>query len=162
MKLLSEKAYRLLFWIGISTKGFIGICELILGVMFYYLSYAQLSNIAFFLTGDELSESSRDIFWRYATHALDGFNGTSQTIWAFIFLSHGLIKIALAIGLIKKVRWTYPAAAVIFGLFVVYQCYQYTVAPSFLLAVITLFDVVVIWLIVHEYKTKSKFGILKS
>ena len=162
MKSISEKTYRVFFWIGISTKGAIGVAELILGIVFYYFSYAQLANVAFFLTGDELTESSRDAVWRFAAHAMNGFSGTSQAVWAFIFLSHGIIKIALAVGLIKKIRWTYPAAAMIFSLFVVYQCYQYSFAPSFLLAAITVFDVAVIWLIVHEYKTRSKFGILRS
>jgi uncharacterized membrane protein len=162
MKFLSEKNYRILFIASIIVKALTGAGEIVLGFMFYYFNYAQLAKIAFFLTGDELTEPTRGIFWQYVARAAHEFSATGQSVWAFIFLSHGIIKIALAIGLMKKIHWTYPIAAVIFGLFVIYQCYQYTYAPSFLLAAITIFDILVIWLVMHEYKTRSKFGILRS
>ena len=104
---------------------------------------------------DELIEAPRDPFWHFVTQSLHGFSSTPQAVWAFIFLSHGIVKTLLAIGLLKNIRWIYPASAIVFALFVIYQCYQYIYAPSFLLIAITVFDIVLIGLILHEYRRHS-------
>ncbi len=159
MKFLSEKTYHILFWIGIIVKGIISIGEITFGIAFYVWDYPTLLKIAFFLTGDELTEAPRDVFWRYAVHGFNGFLNTPQAVWAFIFLWHGIIKTLLTIGIVKDMLWVYPVSAVIFGLFAIYQCYQFIYAPSFLLVAITAFDVVLIGLILHEYRHKRKLAV---
>jgi uncharacterized membrane protein len=155
MKHISEKTYRFVFLIGIAIKGVISVGEIALGVLFYSFDYTTLMKWMFYLTGDELTETNRDVFWKYTLHAMSGFSATPQSVWAFIFVSHGIVKTFLAIGLLKNVRWIYPASAIVFTLFVIYQCYQLTYAPSFLLAAITVFDIILIWLITREYRRVS-------
>jgi len=151
MKYISEKTYDAIFWIGIGIKGAISVGELALGTLLLFFDYGALIKFATFFTGDELSETPRDAFWSYVAHGLSGFTNTPQGVWAFIFLSHGIIKTFLLIGIWKEVRWAYPASAIVFGLFAMYQVYQYIYTPSLLLITITVFDVVLIGLIMHEY-----------
>lgn len=46
----------------------------------------------------------------------------------------------------------YPAAIVIFSLFIIYQLYRYTFTHSIMLILITILDLVVIVLTVLEYR----------
>ena len=156
MKAISEKTYYLYFRIGIILKGAIAVGELAIGCAFALFDYATLKQIAFALSGDELSESPRDLVWNYVVQALHGFTTTPQSIWAFIFLSHGIIKIFLIIALLRDKLWAYPASAVVFTLFIVYQCYQLSLTPSFILWIITILDIVVVGLIIHEYRRRRE------
>ena len=44
---------------------------------------------------------------------------------------------------------------VVLGLFILYQLYRMTFAPSPMLAGLTVFDLVVVWLIWHEYRVRK-------
>jgi uncharacterized membrane protein len=67
-------------------------------------------------------------------------------------LSHGIVKLFLVVGLLRNKLWAYPAAIVVFVLFIAYQLYRLSSAPSPLLVLLTVFDVVVIGLTWHEYR----------
>lgn len=153
---IAERTYRKLFWIGIGIKALISAGELAAGFLFLIFDeariYALISKLAYLVTGDELTESVRDPFWQYLVHVAKGFLNTPQAVWAFIFLSHGIVKMLLLGGIYKNIKWAYPATAYVFALFVVYQCYQYFLAPSVLLLIITAFDIALIFLITHEYR----------
>jgi len=155
VKFISEKTYDALFWIGVAIKGLISAGEIIAGTILCFWNYETLIKTASFFTGDELMENPRDLVWSIVTHGLNGFMNTPRPVWAFIFLSHGIIKSILIAGILKNIRWIYPASAVVFGLFALYQCYQFIYAPSALLVLITLFDVFLIALIMHEYRKKG-------
>ncbi len=68
-----------------------------------------------------------------------------------VVLDGRLIKLAVVVALLLNQLWAYPASMVVLGLFVVYQVYRYTFAPSIGLILLTAFDLVVLWLIWHEY-----------
>ena len=109
-----------------------------------------------FFLGGELGEQPRDFLWGYIAQEFQGLTGNAQPFWAFIFLSHGLVKMVLLLGLFKNRLWAYPASAAVFGLFAIYQTYSYIYFPSLFLALLTVFDIVLIGLILHEYKHKRK------
>jgi uncharacterized membrane protein len=63
-----------------------------------------------------------------------------------------LVKVLLVIGLLKEKRWAYPASLAILAAFVAYQVYRYSYTHSIGLIVLTAFDLVVIWLVWHEWR----------
>ncbi len=156
MKFFSEKNYHLFFRIGVWLKGIIAVGELATGLILSLFSYASLYNVVNFFFGEELNEAPKDIVWNYLVRGFQNFSTTPKEVWAFIFLSHGLVKIFLVGGLLKNKLWAYPSSAVVFTLFIFYQIYQYFFTPSFLLIVVTIFDVIVTVLILHEYKHKKR------
>jgi uncharacterized membrane protein len=85
-----------------------------------------------------------------------GFSVSSQHFYAFYLLSHGLVKVALVIGLLRNKLWAYPASLVVLSLFIVYQVYRYSYTHSMGLIVLTVFDVFVMFLIWHEYRLVSR------
>ena len=70
---------------------------------------------------------------------------------ALYLLSHGVIKLFVIIGLLQQKLWYYPTALVIFGLFIVYQLYRFSFTHSPWLLVLTVLDIIVMWLTWHEY-----------
>jgi uncharacterized membrane protein len=67
-------------------------------------------------------------------------------------LSHGLIKIFLVVGLLKEMLWSYPASLVVLAAFIVYQVYRYSYTGSVGLIVLTVFDLIVMILVWHEWR----------
>jgi uncharacterized membrane protein len=147
MKFLSEKSYHRLFYIGIVIKGLYSIAEFALGALFVFFNYATLYRAAFFFMGDELAEGP-------VVRTLRDFAATPRSFWAFLFISHAIVKLFLTWGLLRDKLWAYPLSAAVFALFIVSQLYQMAYTPSLALSFITVFDVALIALILREYKNK--------
>ena len=71
-------------------------------------------------------------------------------------LSHGVIKAVLIVGLLREKLWYYPVAIIVFVSFILYQLYRFNHTHSIWLLLITLLDIVVIWLTWHEYRYLQK------
>jgi uncharacterized membrane protein len=142
---------HVLFEAGVLIKAIDSVAEISLGILFLILSPQAVNRIVFFLFGDELTEQPRDALWNFLLHNFSGISAGTQHFWAVIFLAHGLAKILLVAGLVKKRLWIYPLAAATFGCFVIYQAYHLIYAPSLLLEVLTSLDVLFVFLIVREY-----------
>jgi len=155
-KLLAERTYHDFFEIGVILKGVITVVELAVGLLFYCASTQTLNNIFYFFMGGEAAEQPRDFVWSYVIQQFQGIVGPNQSFWAFILVSHGIVKIFMVWGLLKHKLWAYPASAAVFALFVLYQIYSLFFIPSLILGVLTVFDIVLIILILHEYRHKKR------
>ena len=82
----------------------------------------------------------------------EGFSAQTHHFYAFYLLSHGLVKGALVIGLLRQKLWAYPASFVVFGAFIAYQLYRYSYTHEFSLILLSLLDLFVIALAIHEYR----------
>jgi uncharacterized membrane protein len=58
--------------------------------------------------------------------------------------------------LIRNKLWAYPASLLVLGLFSAYQLYRFSYTHSVGLIVLTVFDVIVMELIWHEYRLVSR------
>jgi uncharacterized membrane protein len=55
-------------------------------------------------------------------------------------------------SLFRERLWAYPAAIVVFALFIAYQMYRYALGPSISMLVLSVLDVIVIALTWLEYR----------
>jgi uncharacterized membrane protein len=156
MKFLSEKNYHRLFRWGVFAKLAISFGEIALGIALSFVSYETIKQVVFFFAGNEIAETPRDFFWEYAAQGFHTATAAPESFWAFLFISHGVVKLFLAWGLWKEKLWSFPLSAIIFAGFVVYQLYQLTYINSFFLWLITIFDIVLIALIMHEYRRRKR------
>ena len=81
---------------------------------------------------------------------------SEQHFYAFYLLSHGLIKSVLVVGLLREKLWAYPASFAVFGAFIAYQLYRYSYTHDVGLIALSIFDLFVIALAVHEYRLLRK------
>jgi uncharacterized membrane protein len=149
---MREKSIHRIFEISILLKGAHALIECLGGVAIALVSGDYIRGLVNSLTQDELVEDPQDFV---ATHLLAfarDFTVSTQHFYAFYLLSHGAVKLVLVAGLLRNKPWAYPASLVALSFFILYQLYRYSYTHGFGLILLTIFDVVLMWLIWHEYQ----------
>jgi uncharacterized membrane protein len=153
---MQEKRIHQIFAVSVSLKGLHAIMEIAGGIALYLTSTATILAWIDRYTADQLGHDPDD--W-VATHLLrfgQTFSVAQHDFFAFYLLSHGVVKLVLVYGLLKEKLWAYPASFVVFGAFIAYQLYRYSWTHDIGLIVLSIFDLFVIALAVHEYRLLRK------
>ncbi len=149
---MNEHRIHQVFLVSVLLKGAHAVIECVGGVVLSLVSTATIANLVNAVTQEELIEEPNDVI---ATHLLalaQGFSVETKNFYAFYLLSHGAVKLLLVIGLLRRKLWSYPASLIVFGLFIVYQLYRYSYTHGVGLIVLSVFDIVAMGLIWHEYR----------
>lgn len=142
---------RTTFRAGITMKGFDGVLETIGGVLLWFVSPSSMSRTLQMLFEHELSRDPHDFIAAHLLHASERL-AQGRPLFASIFLlSHGIVKVVLAVALWLNHRWAYPMAIFVFSAFVVYQSNRYIHTHSIALLLLTIFDAVIVGLTWQEY-----------
>jgi uncharacterized membrane protein len=147
-----HKYIDLFYFLTLIIKGVSAVFEIVGGTLAYFVSRNYIVHIAALLTQDELSDDPRDKIANYLVREAHQFAFTNRTFFAIYLLSHGIVRLVLVAGLLKKKLWAYYLAFVVFGLFIIYQIYKYAHTRSVWLLVLTVFDLFFIWLVWKEYR----------
>jgi uncharacterized membrane protein len=139
------------FDIVLVLKGLDGLFELVGGILLLVISPDSINHFVQRLTQHELSQDPNDFLAHHLLKLTANLHNT-QTFGAVYLLTHGVVKLVLVYGLLRRQRWAYPFAFVFLGGFVVYQLYRMTYAPSAGLALLTVFDLLIIWLTWREFR----------
>ena len=153
---MQEKRIHQIFAISVSLKGLHAIMEIAGGVGLYVTSTATIVGWISSWSNRKIADERHD--W-IATHLLrfaETFSVAKHDFFAFYLLSHGIVKLVLVYGLLKEKLWAYPASFVVFGAFIAYQLYRYSFTHEVSLILLSIFDVFVIALAVHEYRLLRK------
>jgi uncharacterized membrane protein len=153
---MQERRIHQIFVLSLLFKGVHAVIEIIGGIALYLVSTEAIVRTINDWSYDELLEDRHD--W-IANHLLEfsrTFSVAEHDFYAFYLLSHGIIKAILLVGLMREKLWAYPASFVIFGAFIAYQLYRYTHTHDFGLILLSIFDLFVISLAVHEYRLLRK------
>ena len=149
---VAEENIRLAFRVSLFIKGVFALLEIAGGVLAYFISQEFLVSVITAITQDELIEDPNDFVANHLLHLAKQFSISTQYFTAFYLLSHGVIKLFLIYGLLRERLRYYPLAMIVFALFIMYQLYRFSFTHSGWLLVITILDMVVIWLTWREYK----------
>lgn len=140
------------FEIGMWLKGAFAVGELVSGIAAYFVTPHFLIQIINIITGHEFAEDPHDLIASYLRHAAEQSTGGSQHFTAYYLLGHGIVKLWLIAGLLKKRLWYYPAAMAVFGLFIAYQLYRFSFTHSLFLLLISAVDLAVVVLTWYEFR----------
>ena len=147
-----EKIEHELFDVTVLLKGIHALIEIITGISTFLVSPNFIFKLVNVITFRELTENPVDSFSQYLLNLTHSFLGGTKQFIAFYLLSHGIINLILVIGLFKKKMWSYFASIIMLTIFALYQMYRYIYHPSIWMIILTIFDLVTIWLIWREYK----------
>jgi uncharacterized membrane protein len=153
---MQERRIHQIFVVSVLFKGAHALIEIAGGIALYLISTATIISAINRWSYDELVEDKND--W-IATHLLQfahTFSVAEHHFYAFYLLSHGIIKSALVIGLLREKLWAYPASFAVFGAFIAYQLYRFSFTGDVGLILLSIFDAFVIVLAVHEYRLLRK------
>jgi uncharacterized membrane protein len=153
---MNEKRIHQIFAVSVSLKGLHALIEVIGGLALYLTSTQTILGWINRFSEGELTEDPHDWIATHAARFGETFSVEQHHFYAFYLLSHGLIKAVLVIGLLKEKLWAYPASFVVFSLFIAYQLYRYSFTHDFGLILLSIFDLFVIALAVHEYRLLRK------
>jgi uncharacterized membrane protein len=137
-----EKRIHQIFVVSVLAKGAHALVEIAGGIALYLFSTDAIARW--------LGEIDRG-GW-LGRH----FPVSEQHFYAFYLLSHGLVKSVLVFGLLREKLWAYPASFAVFGAFIAYQLYRYSYTHDIALIALSIFDLFVIALAVHEYRLLRK------
>jgi uncharacterized membrane protein len=151
-----EKTLHRLFLISVWIKGGAGLLETLAGVPFFFVAPEAIERLVVFLTAPELSEDPDDWIATTLSRAVHHFSADTALFVGAYLLIHGLIKIFLVAGLLRGKLWAYPTSLWFLAAFIVYQCYRYTYTHSIWLVLLTILDVIVAYLIWHEYQSRKQ------
>jgi len=140
------------FEIGILLKGIDGILEIIGGILLIFLNPVRLNKLVVLLTQHELSQDSDDIISNLMIKFSSNFSISTQNFGVIYLISHGLVKFILIILLWRKKIWAYPLTIISLIIFIAYQIYRYTIDHSMGFIILTVFDIIMIFLTLVEYK----------
>lgn len=147
-----RRIYRL-FEISILLKGMNAVLELAGGTLVLLIPPALVQGVAAYFTAAELGQDPDDFIATNIMHWADLYAaGAHPTFIALYLLSHGVVKLAVVIGLLKNWPRAYPTALAVFGLFTAYQIYLLTHRISPGMVVLTIFDFAVLYLIWREWR----------
>ncbi len=144
-----EKGIHEAFEISIVLKGIGAALETLLGLVLLYSS--SVIDVVHALVVNELLDDPDGFL---ATHfsTLLAPSPETQHFGGLYLLSHGIVKLVLVVGLLRDKLWAYPASLAVFALFIVYQTDRYFQTHSPWLLLLTVVDLVVMWLVWHEYR----------
>jgi uncharacterized membrane protein len=130
--------------------------DILAGISAYFVTQQFLFKLVERLMRTELLDNPNDVIASFLLTSVDHFSLSTRNFTAAYLLSHGVIKLWLIIGLLRgKLRY-YPLAIAVFGAFIVYQLYRFTLSQSPWLVLITVVDLVVIALTWQEYRARHK------
>ncbi|MFT3987943.1 DUF2127 domain-containing protein [Aestuariivirga sp.] len=144
------------FEVGVGLKAVNAALECAGGFALYFVSTQRIADIVRLLTQSELSANPHDRVAQHLMAMADGLSLGTKNFYAFYLLVHGLVKLALAAGLLAGKLWAYPASIAAFALFIAYQLYRYSYTHSAGLLVLTVLDVVLLWLVWQEWQTVQR------
>jgi uncharacterized membrane protein len=151
-KVFDEKTLHRVFDISLILKGIIALLEILAGILAYFVTQQFLLNLVLAVFHEELERDPHEFIANFLLQSVQKFSISTQLFTSIYLLCHGVIKAVLIAGLLRGKFGYYPSAIVVFMSFVIYQIYIYSFTYSIWLLLITLLDVIVIWLTWHEYR----------
>jgi len=142
------------FRAGITLKGIDGILEVVGGVILWFVHASALNHVARLFLQHDLPFDRHEFVTIHLFQATQHL-ATARHFIAIYLVLHGLIKAVLVTALWFDALWAYPLTIGVFGLFSVYQLYRFTHTHSLALILITIFDVLIIYLTWREYNDQK-------
>lgn len=150
--------FETLYKISVAIKGFDGLVELVAGITLW-ISPSIIHSFLGAIVGETAEHSGRIMqFISENVARIDDELAKSGLTFLILFLTiHGLVKLALVYCLLKEIVRAYPVALAILVVFLIYQLYVFIVHPTIGMALFTLLDAIIIWIVWGEYQDlKSK------
>lgn len=156
--IVEKNLYRL-FEVGVVLKGANAVLEIVLGGLLFFFNVGDIVRA---FAENALVEDPDNFLATHIYGFASNFSSQAEFYSALYLLSHGIIKAFLVVGLLRRSLWAYPASLAVLALFVVYQTIKFLGTHSVPLALLTVFDLVLIWLVWHEYRRMTREGGFRS
>jgi uncharacterized membrane protein len=153
-----ERWFDLVFLVGFALKAIDGFVELVVGIPLLFLRPGQVAGVARLATAGELREDPHDLLAHLIRHGVATLSADAPLFAAAYLIIHGLVKLGIVAAIFRGSRRLYPWAIAALGAFVIWQGYEFVLHPNVGLALLTVFDLVIVALTVREWRHHRSLG----
>lgn len=150
-----ESELHWFFEVSVFLKGLHAILEIAGGFLILLVSQNFITQILVYLSQENITDNGQDFLANHLMNFVQNFSVGTQHFVAFYLLSHGIVKLFLVYGLLKEKLWSFPLAIFVFSFFAFYQVERYFFTHSLTLLFLTILDLLVISLTLHEWIHKE-------
>jgi uncharacterized membrane protein len=143
--------FKRVFYIGIILKGIDGVIELFTAIALFFINPDQIHQLVALATREELAQDPHDFLANLLLNNAGHISRDAITFLIVYLLIHAAVKLVAVLGIILKRMWAYPFALVTLSLLTLYQFYKIAIKPSVGMILLTILDIIVIWMIAREY-----------
>jgi uncharacterized membrane protein len=147
-----KTSFDKVFEIGILLKGVDGLIELIGGLLLVVANPERINRFVSQITHNELIHDPHDFFATHIVHWSQQLTKGAVLFAGIYLLAHGVAKLVLVVEILRNHLWAYVGLIVLTGIFIIYQTYDIVVAGSLSLVLLNIFDIIIIYLTIREYK----------
>jgi len=140
------------FRVSIMLKGLHALLETVGGIVLLKVSPQTLNRVVMSVLTQDFSQDPHDFVAAHLQRAFDRLADGGSHFASWYLLSHGGVKLCLVLALLWNKLWAYPLMIVMLSAFIGYQMYRFALTHSLAMAVLTIFDLVVIVLTCIEYR----------
>jgi uncharacterized membrane protein len=159
---MNERRIHQVFLLSVLLKGAHAAIECAGGLALALVTTSTIADLVNRFSQEELIEDPKDIVATYLLGWAQSFSVASKQFYAFYLLSHGVVKLLLVVGLLRGKLWSYRASLWVFGIFILYQLYRFSYTHEIGLIALSVLDIVVMFLIWHEYNLVRRHLSAKS
>lgn len=152
----ADRVGHVIFVVTLLGKGVLGAIQIAAGVAIIMGLARHLPEIAQWLVGAELAADPNDWLARRVIALAHSFPPGEMTFYAIYFLVHGLLHLSVVVALLAGALWAYPAAIVTLVGFIIYQTIEWLHVGGMILPVLSVIDIVVIYLTVREWRLRAE------
>ena len=141
-----------LFKLAMLIKGVDGAAELIGAILLLVVPGAAVQHLVAAIIGRDLLGPPDGFLARHLVAGTAEFASGSRTFVVLYLGLHGIVKLALVFALLRRWVPAYPVAAVVLGVFVVYELYRAVHTGSVILPLLAALDILIIIMVIREYR----------
>jgi uncharacterized membrane protein len=138
--------------ISLALKGLMALTEVVSGAALMAIGTGKVAQFVDWLVSNDLTSDPTDVIGVTFHHIANSLSLDTHNFFAWYLITQGMVKLLTIIALARGERWFFPIGAAILSTFVVYQLIHIWLNYSGILLVLTLFDIVVVTLVLREYR----------
>jgi uncharacterized membrane protein len=150
-RIILKSAFRT----GITLKAIDGVLEIFGGVWLWHIPPSAMNSVVRVLAEHNLSRDPHDFIAMHLLRTSEMLLSSNRLFASMYLLSHGAVKVVLAVALWMNAQWAYPLTIFVFGGFSVYQTYRYSHTHSITMLLLTIFDLAIIYLTWMEWRERK-------
>ncbi|UOA23038.1 hypothetical protein DSM110277_01450 [Sulfitobacter pontiacus] len=151
----TEATSHQLFLLTVVAKGLLGLFQLATAAAIVFGATQQLPKFAEWVFKAELSQDPKDFLATKIMSLAGSIPQADLSFYTAYFTAHGALHIGVVAALLYGAKWADIAAIAILAAFVVYQVFEWFSIGGGMLVLLTVIDLVVIYLTVLEMRRKT-------
>ncbi len=138
--------------ISLAVKGLMAFAEVISGIALMVIGTANVAHFVDWMVNNDLTSDPTDMIGLSVHRIATSLSLDTHDFFAWYLIAQGSVKLLTIIALSRGHRWFFPVGAAILSTFIGYQLIHIWMDFSGILLVLTLFDIVVVTLVMREYQ----------